>query len=101
VETSVGHVQKDEEAERGKRLCVEGTIDSIERRDVAGRKRFVGRLALANGDVVEFVALGTTGALIKRSTATLCGAVVGKRDGRPVLVGLFDLPENRSPTVEQ
>lgn len=100
AETTVGHVQKDAEAELGKRMCTEGVIDRIERRDVAGRKQFVGRLVQGNGDAIDFVALGTTGELTKRSSGTLCGALMGKRGDAPVLVGLFDLPENRSPAVE-
>jgi hypothetical protein len=98
-------VQKDAEPEYGKRLCIRGTIASITRSDVATGKRFVGRLVAADGDAggdtVEFVALGTTGDLLRGSAATLCGAVVGLRGDAPVLVGLFDLPENRSPLVEQ
>ena len=104
-ETSIARVQKDAEPEYGKRLCVTGTIAMITRSDVATGKRFVGRLVAADGDAggdtVEFVALGTTGDLLRGSAATLCGAVVGLRGDAPVLVGLFDLPENRTPLVEQ
>lgn len=100
-ETSIARVQKDAEPEYGKRLCVTGTIAMITRSDVATGKRFVGRLVAANGDSVEFVALGTTGDLLRGSATTLCGAVVGLRGDAPVLVGLFDLPENRTPLVEQ
>lgn len=101
AETTIGHVQKDADAEYGKRMCAEGTIDRIERRDVGGHKRFVGKVVRSDGDVVEFVALGTTGELIRKSNATFCGVVVGKTGDAPVLVGLFDLPENRTPIVEQ
>jgi hypothetical protein len=100
-ETTIGRVQKDADAERGKRLCAEGTIDRIERRDLDRRKVYVGRLTQADGDSVELVALGTTGDLVKRSPAKFCGAVVSKNTDAPVIVGLFDLPENRSPIVEQ
>ncbi len=101
AETSIGHVQKDAEAERGKRMCTEGVIEKIERTDVDRRKVFVGRLRQADGDVVAFTALGTTGDLVKRSSAKFCGAVTGANGDDVALVGLFDLPENRSPIVEQ
>lgn len=101
AETSIGLVQKDADAELGKRMCVEAVIERIERRDVAGHKRFIGRAVDAHGDAVEFVALGDTGDLVKRAPATFCGAVVGKLGDAPVLVGMFDLPENRSPTAEK
>lgn len=101
AETSIGHVQKDAEAERGKRMCAEGVIERIERRDLERRKLFVGRLRQADGDAVVFTALGTTGDLVKRSPAKFCGAVTGRDGDAAVLVGMFDLPENRTPLAEQ
>ena len=101
AETSIGHVQKDAEAERGKRMCAEGVIEKIERKDLDRRKVFIGRLRQADGDVIAFTALGTTGDLIKRAPAKFCGAVTGIDGDAVLLVGLFDLPENRTPLVEQ
>lgn len=73
----------------------------IERRDLDRGKIFVGGLRQADGDAVAFTSLGTTGDLIKRASAKFCGAVTGIEGDAVVLVGLFDLPENRTPLVEQ
>jgi len=100
-ETSVAKVQKDSEAERGKRLCGEGAIERITRRDIERRKVFVGRLVLADGDALAFVAVGTTGELVKRDRAKLCGVVTGMSGTDVAVLGMFDLPENRTPQVEQ
>ncbi|MBL9013137.1 MAG: hypothetical protein JNL83_03120 [Myxococcales bacterium] len=100
-ETTVAKVQKDAEPERGKRLCAEGEIERITRRDIERRKAFVGRLALADGDALAFVAVGTTGELVKRMRARFCGVVTGVHGSDVAVLGMFDLPENRTPQVEQ
>ncbi|MBA3456778.1 MAG: hypothetical protein H0T42_27060, partial [Deltaproteobacteria bacterium] len=46
AETTVGHVLKDPEVERGKRMCTDGVIGTIERRDLELRKVYVGSLRL-------------------------------------------------------
>lgn len=94
--TSLGLVLKDWQAEQGKRMCVEGTIASIERRDLDRRKVYDGTLVTEHRDEVSFVAVGTTGELVRGSSAKLCGVVIG----RLRVVGMFDLPENRQPIVE-
>jgi hypothetical protein len=96
-ETSIAYVLKDWEAERGKKLCMTGTIESIERRDVDRRKTFVGRFVTSEGDRVDFVAVGSTGILVRGSRGTLCGVVTGKL----AVLGMFDVPENQLPVVEQ
>lgn len=101
AETTVPLVLKDPARERGKHLCASGTIERIERRDVDGRRVYAGRLETADGDAVAFVALGSTGELVKRSTGTLCGVAIGRARDAAKLLGLFDLPENRTPLVEQ
>jgi len=101
AETTVAHVLKDPDVERGKRMCVDGVIATIERRDLERRKVYVGSLRLADGDGVAFVAVGTTGELVKRNPARFCGAVIGKAGSVASMVGMFDLPENRTPIVEQ
>lgn len=101
LETMVAKVQKDPEPERGKRLCAEGQIETITRRDVDRRKVFVGRLVLADGDALAFVAVGTTGELLKRMTTRFCGVVTGMSGNDVTVLGMFDLPENRTPQVEQ
>ncbi len=101
AETTVGRVLKDPELERGKRMCADGTIVTIERRDLQARRIYVGSLRLDDDDAVAFVAVGTTGDLVKRSAARFCGAVTGKAGSAVAMVGMFDLPENRTPLVEQ
>lgn len=101
AETTIGRVLKDPELERGKRMCADGTIATIERRDLAARRIYVGSMRLADDDTVSFVAVGTTGDLVKRSTARFCGAVTGRAGSDVAMVGMFDLPENRTPLVEQ
>lgn len=100
-ETSFGLVLKDSARERGRRMCATGVLRDIERRDVDGRAVYVGSMATAEGDVARFIAVGDTGALVRRSTGTLCGVVTGKDGDAAVLVGMFDLPENRAPAVER
>jgi len=101
AETSIAHVLKDAEAERGKRTCASGTISWIERRDVERRKTFAGRLRTEAGDELAFVAVGSSGDLVKRSQARFCGVVTGRTGEAATVIGMFDLPENRAPVVEQ
>lgn len=103
AETSFAHVLKDPEAERGKRMCADGEIAAIEiqHRDVDARKTFEGTLRLSDTDAVAFLAVGTTGDLIRGSKARFCGVVTGMWSTSVALVGMFDLPENRTPIVEQ
>jgi hypothetical protein len=96
-ETNLALVEKDFKAELGKRMCASGEIRRIERADMDNRKVFVGELMTKEQDRVTFLAVGTTGELVKRSTARFCGVVTDKLQ----LVGMFDLPENRAPAVEQ
>lgn len=100
AETTLGHIEKDPERERGKRLCATGEILQIVRRDVGGRKVHVGRLRTADSDEVTFVAVGTTGELVKRSTGRLCGAALGMSGTAVSILGMFDFEENRLPLVE-
>ncbi len=101
AETTLGRVEKDPALERGKRLCATGEIQRIARRDLDGRKVYVGQLRTADGDEVAFVAVGTTGDLVKRNTATLCGAVLGMSGPAVSILGMFKLDENQLPLVEQ
>jgi hypothetical protein len=97
AETTLPLVEKDYRAELGKRLCVEGEVRRIERADMDQRKVFVGELLTKDSDRVTYLAVGSSGELVKRSNARFCGVVTGKLE----LVGMFDLPENRAPSVEQ
>jgi hypothetical protein len=101
AETSIPLVLKDPVPERGKRLCATGALTDIERADLDNRPAFSGTLRTADGDDVRFIAVGSTGALVKRSTGTICGVVTGRADKAVMLVGMFDLPENAMPAVER
>lgn len=99
--TSVGLVLKDARIERGKRLCATGTIGSIERGDVAQRPVYHGDLRTSEGDEILFLAVGSTGTLVRRDKGTVCGVVIGKYRDSVRILGMFDLPENRTPAVER
>jgi hypothetical protein len=101
AETTLARVEKDPQLERGKRLCATGEIERIARRDLEDRRVYVGRLRTVENDAVAFVATGTTGDLVKRSTGTLCGVVLGMSGDAVSILGMFDLDENRMPLVEQ
>jgi hypothetical protein len=89
-ETTVPLILKDPERERGRKLCVEGTVVSIERARVNGRDAHVGAMRIGD-DGIDFIALGSTGSIVARSSARMCGVGHGKR-----ILGRFDLPENRN-----
>jgi len=74
-------------------------IGDIERKDLDQRDIYAGTLATAEGDTVAFLAVGSTGTLVRRSAATLCGVVLGTTERRVMLVGMFDLPENKQRAV--
>ena len=108
-ETSFPLVKKDPDAERGKRLCENVRVLDIRAEVFAqGRKAFQG-LAISRGpDPVvpyQFTAVGSTGEIVAHTNATFCGVATGlfsyqsadgtRREGLQVL-GMFDLPENRT-----
>ncbi|MGE0396809.1 MAG: hypothetical protein AB7T06_08840 [Kofleriaceae bacterium] len=99
-ETTLAKVEKDPSAEKGKRVCAEGTLERITKTDVGGRTHYAGSLITGEGDRVVFLVGGSTGELLKRDAARLCGVVTGTVDGSTQLFGMFDLPENRNPVVE-
>ncbi|CAN5883221.1 hypothetical protein BH11MYX2_BH11MYX2_16010 [soil metagenome] len=112
AETTLPMIEKDAQAELGKRVCVEGQILTIRRRDLdqpprPPKKLFVGRLRTQNDDVA-FVAVGSTGSLVKLDKARFCGVstglannIPGLAENIPELVGMFDLPETQQPQAEQ
>ena len=100
-QTTLAKVEKDPAAEKGKRVCTEGTLERITKQELAGRPHFTGVLVTKDGDRVAFVVGGSTGELVKRDTARLCGVVTGTSDGATAVFGMFDLPENRNPVVER
>jgi hypothetical protein len=102
-ETSYARVQKDPDSERGKRLCITGKLVEITVSKTDFGKVFEG--LLYNGNLWRFAAMGSTGDLVEMKPARFCGVVIGKYDysnsaggtGHAVqVVGMFDLPENKS-----
>lgn len=106
-ETTFALVQKDSDEARGKRACFSTTIIQIakEKNDM-GIKLYTGLMMTGSGNILSFSAAGSTGELVGQSHAKFCGVVTGKYDysnsgggvGHAVqIVGMFDLPENRTP----
>lgn len=105
-ETSFALVRKDSEEARGKRMCTSGDLVQIEKEGAGATKIYGGIMINDYGNIFSFYVAGTTGELVARSRARLCGIVIGTYDypnsaggtGHAVaLVGMFDLPENRKP----
>jgi hypothetical protein len=103
-ETSFALVRKDSDASRGKRMCIRGTIIQIAKEKAGTSTLWTGLLLSGHSEIASFIAAGSTGDLVQRSRARLCGVVIGTYDysnsaggkGHAVsLVGMFDLPENR------
>ena len=105
-ETSFALVRKDSEEARGKKMCTSGNLVQIEKEGEGVAKVYSGLLINDYGNIYSFYAAGSTGDLVARSRARLCGVVIGTYDypnsaggeGHAVaLVGMFDLPENKKP----
>jgi hypothetical protein len=106
-ETSYAQASKDPSAARGKRMCVSGKLVDLSpvRTDAYMYSRGVLAAAGAAEQRFAFSAVGSAGSLVPGSDARLCGVVTGWIDGEDetrgpahsvILVGVFDLPENRS-----
>jgi len=104
TQTKRSLVMKDPDAERGKRLCPAGSVIQIQVDRSAGKPVAHGLLLTDSMDIYKFSAVGSSGELVEKSVARLCGIVIGKYDysnsaggtGHAVaLVGMFDLPENK------
>lgn len=102
-ETSFGKIKKDPDAARGRRMCIRGTVVQISK---ALGSMYSGVFGTDDYNFVRYEAAGSTGELIERSRARLCGVVTGvltyrSAGGRTIhavhMVGMFDLPENRAP----
>lgn len=100
-ETSFALVQKDADAQRGKRLCVSGGMVQIGK---VNDEWFRGLLITGSSNLYNFLSVGDTGDLVEGSRARFCGVVIGSYSydnsgggtGHAVqVVGLFDLPANR------
>ncbi|MEJ7728185.1 MAG: hypothetical protein WKG00_03135 [Polyangiaceae bacterium] len=104
-ETSFALVKKDIDVARGKRMCATGSIVEIAADKSELGTRYVGLLLTPAMNIVHFSAAGSTGELVERSPARFCGVVTGvfsysnSAGGSSHaidVVGLFDLPENRT-----
>lgn len=104
-ETTWALTMKDSDETRGKRLCASGSIVQIEVEKTAAGKLGTGLLRSYGGNLYRFFAAGSTGDLVESSDCRLCGVIAGKYDysnsaggtGHAVaLVGMFDLPQNRT-----
>jgi hypothetical protein len=102
--TKYGLVMKDPSQERGKLLCVQGSIIEIHAENTDHGKLFHGGLWSDGGNIYRFIACGSTGELVENSRASFCGVVIGRQDysnsagGQAhavFLVGMFALPENK------
>ena len=105
-ETSLKKVLKDSDAERGRRLCLRGSVTQIEKVNTGTGAIFGGLLRTGDWDMVSFMAARSTGELVEGSRARFCGVVTGRYSYSNAgggtthavhLVGVFDLPENRPP----
>jgi hypothetical protein len=103
-ETRFGKVLKDPDAERGKRICMAGSIVEIAADKTAGFTVYHVGLADNNMRFMRVLAVGSTGELIAQSPFRFCGVVIGKVGFQNSIggtteavyaVGVFDLPENR------
>lgn len=104
-ETSFARVMKDSDEERGKKMCVRGSIIEISTDKTSEYGKFYhGGMFSGRGDVVRFTAVKSTGDIVESSYARLCGIVTGKysysnSSGGTThainIVGMFDLPENK------
>lgn len=107
-ETKRALVMKDPVAERGKRLCVSGSIVEIQVDRSAGKPIYNGTLMTPGFHAVRYAAVGSTGELVESSAARFCGIVTGIMSysnagggttHAAYVVGMFDLAENKEPTA--
>ena len=107
-ETSIALVMKDSDAERGKAMCVSGSIVEIAAVHTNVGTIYQGEIATLRS-LVRFRAVRSSGKLVESSSARFCGFVTGRYDyansGGGVshaveMVGMFDLPENRTAVAK-
>lgn len=104
-ETSPALARKDIDDARGKRMCFTGKLVQIAKLQAGDAKMFSGLLMTrAGSDLLHFLAVGSTSALVAGDEGRYCGVVTGLYDyknsgggtGHAIqMVGMFDLPENK------
>ncbi|WAR45493.1 hypothetical protein [Methylomonas rapida] len=104
-----GLIMKDSSTELGKRLCVKGLVIEIARDKSVEEPLFTGGMLDNAGRIYRFAAVGSTGDIVGNSHAGFCGIVTGQQHyansiggvaHAVMLVGLFDLPENKPAEVK-
>lgn len=97
-------IMKDPDEERGKLLCIIGSIIEIQVEKADGNKFYNGGLVDDYGHIYRFIAVRSTGDLVAGSVGHFCGVVTGKQSyansiggvaHAVFLVGMFVLPENK------
>ncbi len=73
-ETSVGKVKKDSLSELGRRMCARGRVIQIHKERAGRTSFFTGNLVTEAGNIINFVAVGSTGELVEDSRARFCGS---------------------------
>ena len=99
-------VMKDSDSQRGSRICTSGRIIEIAvDNTVPGGKIFLGGMYDDAGHIYRFIAVRSTGEIVANSRAKFCGIVTGQKHYQNSaggvahavhLVGMFDLPENKT-----
>jgi hypothetical protein len=103
-------VMKDSSEQRGKKICVSGSVIEINAENVGDKKVYEGGMYSGSYDVYRFIAVNSTGDIAEKSRAKFCGVVIGKFDysnsaggvaHAVQLVGMFDLPENKGAAAKK
>lgn len=103
-EVTYGQARKEIDAARGKRLCVSGLVIQIRAEPYESGKIFTGLLRNTDGNLFNFIAVRSSGAIEGDGIARFCGVLTELYDYRNsgggtghavTVVGMFDLPENR------
>lgn len=72
-------IMKDPDEERGKLLCIIGSIIEIQVEKADGNKFYNGGLVDDYGHIYRFIAVRSTGDLVAGSVGHFCGVVTGKQ----------------------
>lgn len=102
-----GLVMKDPDSQRGLKICTSGHVIeiAIERSESTKGKIFIGGMFDDIGRIYRFIAVGSTGEIMANNRARFCGVITGQEHysnsaGGTAhaihVVGMFDLPENKS-----